>query len=70
MESLTVSFRDRRSSIYDRKSSVHKAASKSGFVPPNKEKRDKALGDISKEDIATRKALANLDAYYEPIRPP
>ena len=45
-------------------------ASKSGFVPPNKARLEKALGDFSKENMETRKALSNLNAFYEPIRPP
>jgi len=45
-------------------------ASNSGFRPPNKERRTKALGDMTHECQATKKALANIENYFEPIRPP
>ena len=39
-----------------------------GFVPPNKERRTKALGDLKTECCATKKALQNIEEYWEPIR--
>ena len=45
-------------------------ATKSGFVPPTKERCAKALGDLSKEVPATRKALENIPDYFERCRFP
>jgi len=42
----------------------------SGFVPPNKERRTKALGDMTHECEATKKAVANIPKYWEPLRTP
>ena len=40
------------------------------FKPPGEKKRLKALGDMKEECVATKKALANLDKYWEPTRIP
>ena len=45
-------------------------ATRSGFVPPSNERRVKALGDMSNECCATKKALSNINKYWEPLRQP
>ena len=42
----------------------------SGFVPPSKQRRINALGDLTNECTATKKALDNVEKYWEPIRMP
>lgn len=44
--------------------------SSSGFEPPSEERRVKALGNLKCECEATKKALANIGRYWEPIKPP
>ena len=46
------------------------ASESAGFVPPNEERRTKALGDLSNECTATKKALSNIKQYWQPIRAP
>ena len=36
----------------------------SGFVPPSQARRTKALGDMSNECVATKKALDNIEKYW------
>lgn len=45
-------------------------ASNSGFVPPNNRRRERALGDMTNECCATKKALTNVYKYWEPLRQP
>ena len=42
----------------------------SGFKCPNKERRDKALGNMTNECPAIKKALENIEQYWEPIKVP
>ena len=42
----------------------------SGFVPPSDQRRERALGDMTNECPATKKALANPYKYWERKRMP
>ena len=38
-----------------------------GFIPPGQERRTKALGDMTNECVATKKALDNIPKYWLPM---
>ena len=42
----------------------------SGFVPPNDDRRIQALGAFNNDNLATQKAVSNIEKYWEPLRKP